>query len=71
MTVIIPDTLTIPGIPFLINLEYAKINPTGAISNLPVGISYECNPLIVNFLKNPRMYYIKRDANQCQYAQGL
>lgn len=51
MTVIIPDTLTVPGIPFLVNLEYAKINPTGAISNLPEGIGYECNPPDCKFLK--------------------
>ncbi|HMW39481.1 MAG: T9SS type A sorting domain-containing protein [Saprospiraceae bacterium] len=43
-TVTIPDTLTIPGIPFLINLNFAKIDTTGAISNLPKGITYACNP---------------------------
>lgn len=43
-TVAIPDTLTIPGIPFLINLNFAKIDTVGAISNLPKGIGYACNP---------------------------
>ncbi len=43
-TVVIPDTLRIPGIPILLNLTFAKIEPTGAISNLPEGISYACNP---------------------------
>lgn len=43
-TVVIPDTLTIPGIPIVLNLTYAKIDTVGAISNLPAGIKYACNP---------------------------
>lgn len=43
-TVVIPDTLRIPGVPLLLNLTHAKIDPTGAISNLPDGITYGCNP---------------------------
>ncbi|MCC6816718.1 MAG: T9SS type A sorting domain-containing protein [Saprospiraceae bacterium] len=43
-TVVIPDTLRIPGVPLLLNLTHAKIDTVGAISNLPKGITYACNP---------------------------
>ncbi len=41
-TVIVPDTVRIQGI--LLNLVSAKLETSGAIANLPQGISYSCNP---------------------------
>lgn len=42
LTVKIPDTVSVQG--FVITLNSAKIEPTGAVKNLPVGIDYMCNP---------------------------
>ena len=50
-TVNIPDTLTVPGIPTLLHLKSAKIDTSGAILNLPEGISYSCNPPNCEFAK--------------------
>ncbi|NOT38811.1 MAG: T9SS type A sorting domain-containing protein [Saprospiraceae bacterium] len=50
-TVVIPDTLRIPGVPLLLTLTHAKIETTGAISNLPLGIDYFCNPPSCEFPK--------------------
>ena len=44
LTVVIPDTVSFPGIPFPVNLNYAKVDTTGAILGLPQGIKYSCNP---------------------------
>ena len=42
LTIKIPDTVSFQGI--VVNLNSAKIETTGAIQNLPVGITYACNP---------------------------
>ncbi|MBK9271685.1 MAG: T9SS type A sorting domain-containing protein [Saprospiraceae bacterium] len=51
-TIKISDTVTVPGIPIPINLNFASIDTVGAISGLPVGISYACNPPNCVFQKN-------------------
>lgn len=51
-TIKISDTVTVPGIPIPINLNNASIDTAGAISGLPVGIGYSCNPPNCVFEKN-------------------
>ncbi|MBK7303479.1 MAG: hypothetical protein IPI90_09535 [Saprospiraceae bacterium] len=51
LTVKISDTVTIPGVPIPVNLNNAKIATKDAISGLPKGITYECNPPDCVFLK--------------------
>lgn len=46
-TINTPDTVLFPvapGFELSVALEYLKLNTSGAISNLPEGISYICNP---------------------------
>ncbi len=43
-TLKIPDTILFPGIPIPIPVASFTIDTTGAISNLPIGINYKCNP---------------------------
>ena len=52
LTVKISDTVTIPGVPIPVNLNFAKIPTKDAISGLPKGIGYECNPPDCIFPKN-------------------
>lgn len=48
----IPDTITIPQFPVPVALNSVTIKPTGAISGLPNGIGYSCNPPNCVFPKN-------------------
>ncbi len=52
LTVKISDTVSVPGVPFPVNLNSAKIATSGAIMGLPEGISYACNPPDCSFPKN-------------------
>lgn len=51
-TVVVPDTVEVPIFPSPIALEKVSIDTTGAILNLPEGISYACNPPNCIFKKN-------------------
>ncbi|MBP8726579.1 MAG: T9SS type A sorting domain-containing protein [Saprospiraceae bacterium] len=51
-TVVVPDTVEIPILPAPIPLEKVAIDTAGAISNLPEGLSYRCNPPNCVFNKN-------------------
>ncbi|MCC6754088.1 MAG: T9SS type A sorting domain-containing protein [Saprospiraceae bacterium] len=51
-TVVVPDTVEIPILPAPIPLEKVAIDTVGAISNLPAGLSYHCNPPNCVFNKN-------------------
>ncbi|MBK9108148.1 MAG: T9SS type A sorting domain-containing protein [Saprospiraceae bacterium] len=51
-TVVVPDTVQIPILPAPLPLEKVSIDTQNAISNLPVGISYSCNPPNCIFKKN-------------------
>ncbi|MBK8955767.1 MAG: T9SS type A sorting domain-containing protein [Saprospiraceae bacterium] len=52
LTVVVPDTVQIPILPAPLPLEKVAIDTANAISNLPVGISYSCNPPNCIFKKN-------------------
>lgn len=43
-TLKVPDTVLFPGIPIPIPVDYFRIDTIGAISNLPSGLTYKCNP---------------------------
>lgn len=47
LTLKIPETLVFNGIQA--NLEYLEVETTGAVSNLPAGMSYACNPPTCKF----------------------
>ncbi len=47
LTLKIPETLVFNGIQT--NLEFLEVATTGAVSNLPVGMSYACNPPTCKF----------------------
>ncbi|MCF8237056.1 MAG: T9SS type A sorting domain-containing protein [Saprospiraceae bacterium] len=49
-TLKVPDTIMFPGIPIPIPVESFTIDTVGAISNLPIGINYKCNPPNGKFL---------------------
>jgi Secretion system C-terminal sorting domain len=51
-TVVIPDSILIPPLTSPAPLDKAEIATSGAISNLPEGISYACNPPNCVFPKN-------------------
>ncbi len=49
-TLKVPDTILFPGFPTPIPVESFTIDTVGAISNLPIGINYKCNPSNGKFL---------------------
>ncbi len=51
-TVVIPDSILVPPLTSPAPLDKVEIAPSGAISNLPEGISYACNPPNCVYLKN-------------------
>jgi len=51
-TVVVPDTVQIPILPTPLPLEKVAIDTSNAISNLPIGIGYSCNPPNCIFKKN-------------------
>lgn len=51
-TVVVPDSILIPLSPTPVPLEQVAIDTAGAISNLPVGITYACNPPNCVYKKN-------------------
>ncbi len=51
-TVVVPDTVQVPIFPSPLALEKVFIDTVGAISNLPTGINYQCNPPNCVFKKN-------------------
>ncbi len=51
-TVVVPDTVLVPIFPSPLALEKVFIDTAGAISNLPAGIHYQCNPPNCVFKKN-------------------
>lgn len=51
-TVVVPDTVVVPAFPSPIALEKVAIDTVNAITGLPKGISYACNPPDCVFNKN-------------------
>lgn len=51
-TVVVPDTVLVPAFPSPIALEKVAIDTINAITGLPKGISYACNPPNCVFNKN-------------------
>ncbi|MFZ1424191.1 MAG: T9SS type A sorting domain-containing protein [Saprospiraceae bacterium] len=51
-TVVVPDSVTVPIYPTPIALEKVAIDTINAISNLPKGITYKCNPPNCVYNKN-------------------
>ncbi len=51
-TVVVPDTVVVPAFPSPIALEKVAIDTINAITGLPKGISYACNPPDCIFNKN-------------------
>lgn len=51
-TVVVPDSVLIPPLTTPIPMDKASIDTIGAISNLPKGINYLCNPPDCIFKKN-------------------
>ncbi len=54
LTVIIPDMVTVPvgGIPITLGLESASLDVNNAVTGLPKGLKYFCNPNTCIMLKN-------------------
>ena len=54
LTVIIPDMVTVPvgGIPVTLGLESASLDVNNAVTGLPKGLKYFCNPNSCVMLKN-------------------
>lgn len=54
LTVIIPDMVTVPvgGIPIPLGLESASLDVKNAVTGLPKGLNYFCNPNTCIMLKN-------------------
>ncbi|HEX5625957.1 MAG TPA: T9SS type A sorting domain-containing protein [Saprospiraceae bacterium] len=51
-TVVVPDSVTVPIFPNPIPLDRVSIDTVGAITNLPLGIGYACNPPNCIYKKN-------------------
>lgn len=53
LTFAVPDTFNYPGPPALqLPLNFVQLAPTGALTNAPAWINYDCNPTTCKFLKN-------------------
>lgn len=60
LTLKIPDMITVNG--FTAGLEHLEVATTGAVSNLPAGMSYACNP--------PTCFFTPVDTLACIIVNG-